>query len=100
MVDIGLCFSRREVEYFLDEVGPLLSRLEKVPLENSSRCIEALEEIKRTLTLAHLMGVKRKITIAPWSLSMLNQTDFTGGLVFEARVRGTKRADIFARGGR
>jgi ATP phosphoribosyltransferase regulatory subunit HisZ len=44
------------------------------------------------------MGMKRKIIIAPWSLSMINQTDFTGGLVFEAR--GAKRTDIFARGGR
>ncbi|KAJ1309999.1 hypothetical protein OPQ81_006755 [Rhizoctonia solani] len=81
-----------------DEVAPLFNRLEKVSLEDSPRLTDALEEIKRTLTLARLMGVKRKIVITPWSLSMFNQTDFTGGLVFEAR--GAKRTDIYARGGR
>ncbi|KAG8734066.1 hypothetical protein FRC11_012669 [Ceratobasidium sp. 423] len=81
-----------------DEVAPLFNRLEKVSSEDTPRLIDALEEIKRTLTLAGLMGVKRKIVISPWSFSMLNQADFTGGLVFEAR--GAKRTDIFARGGR
>ncbi|CAE6484348.1 unnamed protein product [Rhizoctonia solani] len=81
-----------------DEVAPLFNRLEKVSLEDSPRLIDALEEIKRTLTLARLMGVKRKIFITPWSPSMLSQVDFTGGLVFEAR--GAKRTDIYARGGR
>lgn len=81
-----------------DDVEPLLSRLEKVSLDDGSKRIQALEEIKRTLSLARLMGIKRKIIIAPWSPSMINQVDFTGGLVFEAR--GAKRTDIFARGGR
>ncbi|KAH7340654.1 kinase-like domain-containing protein [Rhizoctonia solani] len=81
-----------------DEVAPLFNRLEKVSLEDSPRLVDALEEIKRTLTLARLMGVKRKIVITPWSPSMLSQEDFTGGLVFEAR--GAKRTDIYARGGR
>ncbi|CUA75102.1 eukaryotic translation initiation factor 2-alpha kinase [Rhizoctonia solani] len=81
-----------------DEVAPLFSRLDKVSLEDSPGITYALEEIKRTLTLAHLMGVRRKIVITPWSPSMLSQADFTGGLVFEAR--GAKRTDIYARGGR
>ncbi|CAE6446465.1 unnamed protein product [Rhizoctonia solani] len=81
-----------------DEVAPLFNRLEKISSENNSRIFDALEEIKRTLTLSRLMGVKRKIILAPWSPSMLNQADFTGGLVFEAR--GAKRTDIYARGGR
>ncbi|EUC62024.1 PEK/GCN2 kinase [Rhizoctonia solani AG-3 Rhs1AP] len=81
-----------------DEVAPLFTRLEKLSLEDSPGLIYALEEIKRTLTLAHLMGVKRKIVVTPWSSSMLSQVDFTGGLVFEAR--GAKRTDIYARGGR
>ncbi|CAE6423470.1 unnamed protein product [Rhizoctonia solani] len=81
-----------------EEVTPLFNRLEKISSEDSPRIFDALEEIKRTLTLARLMGVKRKIIIAPWSPSMLNQVDFTGGLVFEAR--GAKRTDIYARGGR
>jgi hypothetical protein len=85
-------------EIVLDEVAPLFNRLEKISSENNSRIFDALEEIKRTLTLARLMGVKRKIILAPWSPSMLNQADFTGGLVFEAR--GAKRTDIYARGGR
>ncbi|KAF8610330.1 Serine/threonine-protein kinase [Ceratobasidium sp. AG-I] len=79
-----------------DEVETLLQRLEKVAIDDNPKRTEALEEIKHTITLARLMGVKRKIVIAPWS--MLNQLDFTGGLVFEAK--GAKRADIFARGGR
>ncbi|QRW14941.1 PEK/GCN2 kinase [Ceratobasidium sp. AG-Ba] len=81
-----------------DNVEALLSRLEKVVIEENSKRTEALNGLKHTITLARLMGVKRKIVIAPWSLSMLNQADFSGGLVFEAK--GAKRTDIFARGGR
>ncbi|KAG8745969.1 hypothetical protein FRC10_006532 [Ceratobasidium sp. 414] len=81
-----------------DNVETLLNRLEKVSFEDSPGRTEALDELKHTITLARLMGVKRKIAIVPWSLSMLNQADFTGGLVFEAR--GVKRTDIVARGGR
>ncbi|CAE7198685.1 unnamed protein product [Rhizoctonia solani] len=81
-----------------DEVAPLFGRLQKVSLEDTPGLIDSLEEIKRTLTLARLMGVKRKVVITPWAPSMLNQADFTGGLVFEAR--GAKRTDIYARGGR
>ncbi|KAF8758790.1 Anticodon binding domain of tRNAs [Rhizoctonia solani] len=83
---------------FGEFVAPLFTRLEKISLDDNPRVFDALEEIKRTLTLARLMGVKRKIIIAPWSPSMLGQVDFTGGLVFEAR--GAKRTDIYARGGR
>ncbi|KAG8734893.1 hypothetical protein FRC12_018300 [Ceratobasidium sp. 428] len=81
-----------------DNVETLVTRLEKITFEDSPKRTEALHELKHAVTLARLMGVKRKIVIAPWSLSMLNQTDFTGGLVFEAR--GVKRTDIVARGGR
>ncbi|KAG9101505.1 hypothetical protein FRC06_002969, partial [Ceratobasidium sp. 370] len=81
-----------------ENVETLLTRLEKVSFEDSPGRAEALDELKHTITLARLMGVKRKIAIVPWSLSMLNQADFTGGLVFEAR--GVKRTDILARGGR
>ncbi|KAG9128480.1 hypothetical protein FRC07_009703 [Ceratobasidium sp. 392] len=82
-----------------ENVETLLNRLEKISFEDSPRRTEALNELKHAVTLVRLMGVKRKIIIAPWSLSMLNQADFTGGLIFEA-TRGAKRTDIFARGGR
>ncbi|KAG8705429.1 hypothetical protein FRC08_001676 [Ceratobasidium sp. 394] len=81
-----------------DNVETLLTRLEKVSFEDNPGRREALDELKHTITLARLMGIKRRIVIVPWSLSMLNQADFTGGLVFEAR--GAKRTDIVARGGR
>lgn len=76
----------------------MLQRLEKVAIDDNSKRAEALEEIKHIITLARLMGVKRRIVITPWSMTMLNQLDFTGGLVFEAK--GAKRTDIIARGGR
>ncbi|KAG9126718.1 hypothetical protein FRC07_002261 [Ceratobasidium sp. 392] len=81
-----------------ENIETLITRLNNIPFEYSPKPTQALDELQQTIALARLMGIKRKITIAPWSLSMLNQTEFTGGLIFEARR--ADQTDIIARGGR
>jgi eukaryotic translation initiation factor 2-alpha kinase 4 len=53
------------------------------------------EEIRTLVRYTTILGVKRKILFRPWLTSQL----FTSGLVFEV-LKGTKRSDIIASGGR
>lgn len=57
--------------------------------------MSVFEEIRSVVKFAGLLGVTRRIYFRPW----LPNDHFTCGLVFEV-LKGTKRSDIIASGGR
>jgi hypothetical protein len=56
---------------------------------------QVFEEIRTLVRYTTILGVKRKILFRPWLTSEL----FISGLVFEV-LKGTKRSDVIASGGR
>lgn len=82
-----------EILLQIDDVELTISKLSKMSFGIS--LTKVFDEIRTVVRFATILGVKRRIYFKPWLPSDL----FTSGLVFEV-LKGTKRSDIIASGGR
>jgi eukaryotic translation initiation factor 2-alpha kinase 4 len=91
--DAGLTFSTAD-----ENADDLLSSLERISSNLFNSMITWIDEIKLTISYAHLAGVTKPICIRPLMLGSHHE-HFKDGVRFEV-VRRNKRFDVLAAGGR
>jgi len=79
--------------HLLDDVEVTIARL--IRTTYGLLLSPIFEEIRMVVKFAGLLGLTRRIQFRPWLPSEL----FTSGFVFEV-LKGTKRSDVIASGGR